>query len=119
MSATGFACRKVVSFPANRPAETGARTSPEVALKGDGAEQFGIRPLLDPVLAEHPSRLATMERQLLLIDGRPGVRIVDTTLEEIGGMLGVTRERVRQLRDRALKRLREGDVGKALASFAA
>jgi DNA-directed RNA polymerase, sigma subunit (sigma70/sigma32) len=33
------------------------------------------------------------------------------TLEEIGGMLGVTRERVRQLRDRALKRLREGDVG--------
>ena len=41
------------------------------------------------------------------------------TLEEIGGMLGVTRERVRQLRDRALKRLREGEVGKALASFAA
>src|SRR6266542_182014 len=41
------------------------------------------------------------------------------TLEEIGGMLGVTRERVRQLRDRALKRLRDGDVGKALASFAA
>ncbi|HTR20490.1 MAG TPA: RNA polymerase sigma factor RpoD/SigA [Gemmatimonadales bacterium] len=41
------------------------------------------------------------------------------TLEEIGGMLGVTRERVRQLRDRALKRLRDGDVGKALGSFAA
>src|SRR2546422_7268884 len=41
------------------------------------------------------------------------------TPEEIGGMLGVTRERVRQLRDRALKRLRDGDVGKALASFAA
>ena len=41
------------------------------------------------------------------------------TLEEIGGMLGVTRERVRQLRDRALKRLKEGDVGRALASFAA
>src|SRR5438552_6958411 len=43
----------------------------------------------------------------------------EPTLEEIGGMLGVTRERVRQLRDRALKRLRDGDVGKALASFAA
>jgi RNA polymerase primary sigma factor len=41
------------------------------------------------------------------------------TLEEIGVMFGVTRERVRQLRDRALKRLREGDVGRALASFAA
>jgi RNA polymerase primary sigma factor len=41
------------------------------------------------------------------------------TLEEIGTMLGVTRERVRQLRDRALKRLREGEVGRALQSFAA
>ena len=41
------------------------------------------------------------------------------TLEEIVGMLGVTRERVRKLLDRALKRLRDGDVGKALASFAA
>jgi RNA polymerase primary sigma factor len=41
------------------------------------------------------------------------------TLEEIGDMLGVTRERIRQLRDRALKRLREGEMGDALASFAA
>ena len=40
------------------------------------------------------------------------------TLEEIGNMLGVTRERVRQLRDRALKRLREGELGTALESFA-
>lgn len=41
------------------------------------------------------------------------------TLEEIGGMLGVTRERVRQLRDRALRELKEGESGIALASFAA
>ncbi len=41
------------------------------------------------------------------------------TLEEIGNMLGVTRERIRQLRDRALRRLREGDLGPALESFAA
>ena len=41
------------------------------------------------------------------------------TLDEIGKMLGVTRERVRQLRDRALKRLREGDVGDALKDLAA
>ena len=56
----------------------------EVRFKGDGAEPFGVRPLLDPVLAEHPSRLATLERQLLLINGSPGVRIVDSSLEEIG-----------------------------------
>ncbi len=60
----------------------------EVALKGEGAEQFGIRPMLDPVLAEHPSRLATLERQLLLINGRAGVRIDDTALEEIGHATG-------------------------------
>jgi hemolysin activation/secretion protein len=60
----------------------------EVALKGDGAEQFGVRPLLDPVLAEHPSRLTTLERQLLLINARPGVRIADTALEEIGVATG-------------------------------
>jgi len=41
------------------------------------------------------------------------------TLEEIGTLLGVTRERVRQLRDRALRELKDGDSGAALASFAA
>jgi hemolysin activation/secretion protein len=60
----------------------------EVMLKGEGAEQFGVRPLLDPVMAEQPSRLATLERQLLLINGRPGVRVADTALEEIGVATG-------------------------------
>ncbi|WP_291851708.1 ShlB/FhaC/HecB family hemolysin secretion/activation protein [Bradyrhizobium sp.] len=60
----------------------------EVALKGEGAEQFGVRPMLDAVLAERPSRLATLERQLLLINSRPGVRIEDTALEEIGAASG-------------------------------
>ena len=41
------------------------------------------------------------------------------TLEEIGTIFGITRERVRQLRDRALKRLRDGAAGRALASYAA
>ncbi len=60
----------------------------ELALKGDGAEQFGVRPMLDAVLAERPSRLATLERQLLLINGRPGVQIEDTAIEEIGPASG-------------------------------
>lgn len=57
-------------------------------LKGDGAEQFGVRPMLESILAEQPSRLATLERQLFLINSRPGVRITDTALEEIGGTTG-------------------------------
>ncbi len=56
----------------------------EVAFKGEDAEKFGVRPMLGPVLAEQPSRLPTLERQLLLINGRPGVRVTDTELEEIG-----------------------------------
>ena len=60
----------------------------ELALKGEGAEQFGVRPMLDAVLGERPSRLATLERQLLLINGRPGVRIEDTAIEEIGTASG-------------------------------
>jgi hemolysin activation/secretion protein len=60
----------------------------EVALKGEGADQFGIQPMLEMVAAERPARLATLERQLLLINGRPGVRIQDTGLEEIGTASG-------------------------------
>jgi hemolysin activation/secretion protein len=60
----------------------------EVVLNGEGADQFGIQPMLDVVAAERPSRLATLERQLLLINGRPGVRIQDTGLEEIGAASG-------------------------------
>jgi len=60
----------------------------EVDLRGEGSEQFGIRPMFKPVLVEHPSRLATLERQLLLVNNLPGVRIVDSALEEIGGTSG-------------------------------
>jgi hemolysin activation/secretion protein len=48
-----------------------------------GSEAFGLDLLLEPVRQERPARLATMERQLLLINERPGVKVVDTTLDEI------------------------------------
>ncbi len=71
--------------------------------------------------AEIESALRTLAprdaKVLRLSFGLDGGR--EHTLEEIGVLFGVTRERVRQLRDRALKRLREGEVGRALASFAA
>src|SRR5256884_1585898 len=63
--------------------------------------------------------LGTLQRRdakvLRLYFGLDGGR--EHTLEEIGGMLGVTRERGRQVRDRALKRLRGGGGGEAPASF--
>ncbi|MBI4540577.1 MAG: RNA polymerase sigma factor RpoD/SigA [Gemmatimonadetes bacterium] len=74
------------------------------------------------LLQEHVGEaLKTLEprdaKVLKLYFGLEGER--EHTLEEIGNMLGVTRERIRQLRDRALRRLREGDMGPALKSFAA
>ena len=61
---------------------------------------------IDNALRTLPPRDAKVLRLYFGLDGGR-----EHTLEEIGGMLGVTRERVRQLRDRALKRLKEGEVG--------
>jgi hemolysin activation/secretion protein len=60
----------------------------DLVVKGDDADTFGVRRMLDPVLAETPSRLATLERQLLLVNDLPGVRVADTVLEEIGNASG-------------------------------
>jgi RNA polymerase primary sigma factor len=81
--------------------------------EADAMDQF-LTEEIDHALGTLPPRDAKVLRLYFGLDGGR-----EHTLEEIGGMLGVTRERVRQLRDRALRRLREGDVGRALASFAA
>ena len=69
---------------------------------------------LERALSTLPPRDA---RILRLYFGLEGDR--EHTLDEIGKLLGVTRERVRQLRDRALRRLREGSVGDALKDLSA
>jgi RNA polymerase primary sigma factor len=69
---------------------------------------------LERALSTLPPRDA---RILRLYFGLEGDR--EHTLDEIGKLLGVTRERVRQLRDRALRRLREGSVGDALKGLSA
>ena len=89
-----------------------------IAEDSNSAEDQAMDAFLSEEIESALRTLAPRDAKVLrlyfgLDDGR------EHTLEEIGGMLGVTRERVRQLRDRALKRLREGDVGRALASFAA
>ena len=74
--------------------------------------------LLTEAITEALETLEARDAKVLrLYFGLEGER--EHTLEEIGNMLGVTRERIRQLRDRALRRLREGERGSALESFAA
>ena len=82
---------------------------PEVEVEGR---------LLGEAISEALETLEARDAKVLrLYFGLEGER--EHTLEEIGNMLGVTRERIRQLRDRALRRLREGEKGIALESFAA
>jgi RNA polymerase primary sigma factor len=68
---------------------------------------------LETALAALPPRDAKVLRLYFGIDDGKG-----RTLEEIGRMMGVTRERIRQLRDRALRQLREqhGDKLRELAA---
>ena len=74
--------------------------------------------VLQETISQALSGLDDRDAQVLrLYFGLDGGR--QHTLEEIGKELGVTRERIRQLRDRALRRLRTGDLGSKLASFAA
>jgi len=56
----------------------------DIVIKGERAAVFGIRKVLDPIVHEGVSRHATLERQLLLVNDLPGVKIADTSIEEIG-----------------------------------
>lgn len=58
-------------------------------------------------------REAMVLRLYFGFDGDDGL-----TLEEIGARMGITRERVRQIKERALVRLRRSPAAAALASFA-
>jgi len=60
----------------------------ELVLKGEGADEFGVRKLLARITEERPTQLKTLERQLLLTNDTPGVRVADAAFEEIGKTSG-------------------------------
>jgi RNA polymerase primary sigma factor len=61
--------------------------------------------------------LTIRERQILTMYYGLDDKAEPMTLERIGDMLGVTRERIRQIRERAFEKLRESGDGTALAAF--
>ena len=61
--------------------------------------------------------LTIRERQILTMYYGLDDRAEPMTLERIGDLLGVTRERIRQIRERAFEKLRESADGNALAGF--
>jgi hemolysin activation/secretion protein len=60
----------------------------DIATKGDQSGRFGVHRLLEPIRAQHPLKLATLERQLLILSDTPGIRIVDVNIEEVAPTTG-------------------------------
>lgn len=107
------------------------RSLDEPAAASDGGRTLGETLVLDrgededvlPGGVESDSRREAIARALEVLPPRDRRVLVlyfglegnrPMTLQEIARELGVTRERVRQLRDRALKRLRESDTADVL-----
>jgi len=87
------------------------------AADGEGAEEEFMGAQMRDTIADCLGMLEKREYEILrryfgLEDLEP------MTLDEIGGFLGVTRERVRQLRNRALEKLRDS-CGEILSEFSA
>ena len=115
---------------AKRLSTSAVRLDAPVGTDGDG--ELGERVLADETDVEEVVETRLLRRCIAASLKRlrpPAARVVRLyyglqgeephTLEQIGRLLGVTRERVRQIRDQALRELRDGPDGKVLASFGA
>ena len=76
------------------------------------AASAALRDVVEAGLTRLPEREAAVLMQYFGLDGEPA-----RSLEEIARGLGLTRERARMIKDRALVRLRLGETGKILESF--
>ena len=77
------------------------------------------RSLMNESLSKEIDRaLATLtERECEIIKMFFGIGCQEMTLEEIGDKFGLTRERVRQIKEKAIRRLRQGSRSKLLKSY--
>jgi RNA polymerase primary sigma factor len=73
-----------------------------------------MREFIDRVFTKY---LSPRERKILYLYYGLEEGSEAMTLERIGALMGVTRERIRQIRERAFEKLRESPDGRALASF--
>ena len=73
-----------------------------------------MREFIDRVFKKY---LTSRERKILFLYYGLEEGSEAMTLERIGALMGVTRERIRQIRERAFEKLRESPDGRALAGF--
>jgi len=89
---------------------------PDTQNPGPDSETFehALTESIEEVLSTLKEREAKILRLYFGLDGPEPM-----TLEEIGSLLGITRERVRQIKEKALSRLRHVSRARALESFLA
>ena len=109
-----------VSFdaPAERGEREGGTLGERFADDAEGADDAADQRLMREHLARALAHALTpRERKILALyyGLEPGTE--DMTLERIGEVMGVTRERIRQIRERAFAKLRDSPDGPALAGY--
>ena len=62
-------------------------------------------------------RKVLKDREITIIRERPGIGCHEKGLEEIGDQLGLTRERVRQIREKSIAKLRDSGYAKILMKY--
>ena len=87
-------------------------------LPNEGAPPADNELVLESLRDEISRALATLnERERSIIEAFFGINQPEMTLEEIGDKYGLTRERVRQIKEKAIRRLRHNTKNKLLKSY--
>lgn len=87
-------------------------------MENDGIDPSDNMLIKESLLKEIERALSTLpERESVIIKHFFGVNDEELSLREIGDKLGLTRERVRQLKERALRKLRKTSRSKHLKTF--
>lgn len=74
--------------------------------------------VLESLRAEIANALLTLnDRERKVIEAFFGINQPEMTLEEIGTKYGLTRERVRQIKEKAIRRLRSNTKNKMLKAY--
>ncbi|MFN8254779.1 MAG: sigma-70 family RNA polymerase sigma factor [Bacteroidales bacterium] len=87
-------------------------------LTNDDTPKTDYELIKESLIKEIDRALSTLtEREKGIIKAFFGINCAELTLEEIGDKFGLTRERVRQIKEKAIKRLRSGSKSKLLKSY--
>ena len=83
------------------------------------SEEDALQTVYDKILCEDVAKILKKltPREEAIIKLRYGFDLPEQTLEQVGKMYNITRERVRQIESKALKKLRKLEVSKKLKDY--